>query len=104
MFVCDSSSDCSTRTGPINLKILESSSSFSIIFLFENGKAIEYSNKNDSNQNPSKIKLKKNIQKVTVGSQTAILTKEGKYTNDRVIQNIVSGNGSIYLLTSNQNA
>ncbi|KAJ5075095.1 regulator of chromosome condensation [Anaeramoeba ignava] len=102
---------------------------FSIIFLFENGKAIEYSNKNDPKQNPSKIQIEENIQKVTVGSQNeAILTLEGNVfakgdyinsnnpkefinissliedTNDRVIQNIVSGNGSIYLLTSNQNA
>ncbi|KAJ5075238.1 claret isoform a [Anaeramoeba ignava] len=100
---------------------------FSTIFLFENGKAIEYLNENDSNQNPEKIHIE-NIQKVTVGYENeAILTKEGnvfakgKYinsknpnefinissliedTNDRIIQDIVSGSRSIYLLTSNQN-
>ncbi|KAJ5066757.1 claret isoform a [Anaeramoeba ignava] len=64
----------------------------STIFLFENGKAIEYLNKNDSNQNPSKIQIEENIQKVTVDK------------NDRIIQDIVSGGFSIYLLTSNQNA
>ncbi|KAJ5066659.1 hypothetical protein M0811_13428 [Anaeramoeba ignava] len=101
---------------------------FSTIFLFKNGKAIEYLNKNDSNQNPEKIQIE-NIQKVTVGVRNeAILTKEGnvfakgKYINtdnpnqfinissliedpnDRIIQDIVSAWSSIYLLTSNQNA
>ncbi|KAJ5075708.1 claret isoform a [Anaeramoeba ignava] len=105
-----------------------STSWISTIFLFENGKTIEYLNKNDSNQNPSKIQIE-NIQKVTVGySNEAILTKEGNvfakgkdiYTNnpnefinissliedknDRIIKDIVSGANSIYLLTSNQNA
>ncbi|KAJ5073163.1 claret isoform a [Anaeramoeba ignava] len=100
-----------------------SSSNFSTIFLFKNGKAIEY-----SNQNPSKIQIE-NIQKVTVGcSNEAILTIEGNVfakeiyinpknpnefinissliedINDRIIQDIVSGCNSIYLLTSNQNA
>ncbi|KAJ5077359.1 regulator of chromosome condensation [Anaeramoeba ignava] len=100
----------------------------STIFLFKNGKAIEYLNENDSNQNPSKIQIE-NIQKVTVGFRNeAILTIEGNVfakgrdinsnnpnefinissliedTNDRIIQDIVSGNRSIYLLTSNQNA
>ncbi|KAJ5080310.1 regulator of chromosome condensation [Anaeramoeba ignava] len=99
---------------------------FSTIFLFENGKAIEYLR--DSNQNPSKIQIE-NIQKVTVGySNEAILTSKGnviakgnyidsnfpdqfinissliEYKKDRVIKDIVSGSGSIYLLTSNQNA
>ncbi|KAJ5067811.1 regulator of chromosome condensation [Anaeramoeba ignava] len=103
-----------------------SSSFFSTIFLFKNGKAIEYLK--DSNQNPSKIQIEENIQKVTVGYQNeAILTKEGNVfakgkdidpdnpnefinissliedTNDRIIQDIVSGENSIYLLTSNQN-
>ncbi|KAJ5072413.1 claret isoform a [Anaeramoeba ignava] len=105
-----------------------SSSYFSTIFLFKNGKAIEYLNENDSKQNPSKIQIK-NIQKVTVGYQNeAILTKEGnvfakgydinsnnpkefinissliKDPNNRIIEDIVSGSNSIYLLTSNQNA
>ncbi|KAJ5074767.1 insulin-like growth factor binding proteinn-terminal [Anaeramoeba ignava] len=96
------------------------------IFLFKNGKAIEYSN--NSNQNPSKIQIE-NIQKVTVGFQNeVILTIEGNVfakgiyinpknpnqfinissliedKNDRIIQDIVSGWNSIYLLTSNQNA
>ncbi|KAJ5067775.1 hypothetical protein M0811_02965 [Anaeramoeba ignava] len=105
-----------------------SSSEFSTFFLFENGKAIEYLNKNDSNQNIEKIQIE-NIQKVSVGYQIeAILTKEGNVfakgkninpknpkefinissliedTNDRIIQDIVSGAKSTYLLTSNQNA
>ncbi|KAJ5067809.1 claret isoform a [Anaeramoeba ignava] len=103
-----------------------SSSYYSTIFLFKNGKAIEYSK--DSNKNPSKIQIKENIQKVTVGWQNeAILTIEGNVfakgrninpensnefinissliedTNDRIIEDIVSGRNSIYLLTSNQN-
>ncbi|KAJ5080119.1 hypothetical protein M0811_14136 [Anaeramoeba ignava] len=54
-----------------------STSSLSTIFLFKNGKAIEYLNENDSNQNPEKIQIE-NIQKVTVGSENeAILTIEG---------------------------
>ncbi|KAJ5069787.1 hypothetical protein M0811_02365 [Anaeramoeba ignava] len=105
-----------------------SSGSFSTIFLFENGKAIEYLNREDPNQNPHKIQIE-NIQKVTVGWQNeAILTIEGNVfakgkdinpnnpkefinissliedTNDRTVQDIVSGYNSIYLLTSNQNA
>ncbi|KAJ5079491.1 regulator of chromosome condensation [Anaeramoeba ignava] len=101
----------------------------STIFLFKNGKAIEYLNKNNSKQNPSKIQIEENIQKVTVGNQNeAILTIEGNVfakgininpknpnefinislliedTNDRTIKDIVSGESSIYLLTSNQNA
>ncbi|KAJ5080653.1 hypothetical protein M0811_13905 [Anaeramoeba ignava] len=104
------------------------SSFFSTIFLFKNGKAIEYLNEDDSNQKPEKIQIE-NIQKVTVGVQNeAILTIEGNVfakgkdinpynpkefinissliedTNDRIIQDIVSGEHSIYLLTSNQNA
>ncbi|KAJ5072952.1 ubiquitin-protein ligase e3a-related [Anaeramoeba ignava] len=100
-----------------------SSGGFSTIFLFENGKAIEYSKKN-----PSKIQIE-NIQKVTVGFENeAILTKEGNVfakgkvinpenpnefinissliedINDRVIKDVVSGAYSTYLLTSNQNA
>ncbi|KAJ5066719.1 claret isoform a [Anaeramoeba ignava] len=103
-----------------------SSGYFSTIFLFENGKAIEYLF--NSNQNPEKIQIE-NIQKVTVGrGNEAILTKEGNVfakgnninpknpnqfinissliedTNDRIIQDVVSGGSSIYLLTSNQNA
>ncbi|KAJ5067721.1 hypothetical protein M0811_02911 [Anaeramoeba ignava] len=106
-----------------------SSGDLSTIFLFKNGKAIEYLAVNDSNQNPEKIQIEENIQKVTVGySNEAILTIEGNVfakgidinpnnlkefinissliedKNDRVIEDIVSGNRSIYLLTSNQNA
>ncbi|KAJ5071074.1 claret isoform a [Anaeramoeba ignava] len=108
-----------------------SSGLFSTIFLFKNGKAVEYLNKNlrNLNQNPSKIQIEENIQKVTVFSRNqAILTIEGNVfakgnefnpknpkefinissliedTNDRIIQDIVSGPQSIYLLTSNQNA
>ncbi|KAJ5075280.1 claret isoform a [Anaeramoeba ignava] len=105
-----------------------STSFFSTIFLFKNGKAIEYLNEEYSNQNPSKIQIE-NIQKVTVGFHNeAILTIEGNVfakgkdinsknqnkiinisssiedTNDRIIQDIVSGKNSIYLLTSNHNA
>ncbi|KAJ5068140.1 claret isoform a [Anaeramoeba ignava] len=104
-----------------------SSGSYATIFLFKNGKAIEYLNKDDSKQNPSKIQIE-NIQKVTVGSlNEAILTIEGNVfakgyninpenpyefinissliedINDRIIQDIVSGAYSIYLLTSNKN-
>ncbi|KAJ5066097.1 hypothetical protein M0811_03430 [Anaeramoeba ignava] len=103
-----------------------SSGRFSTIFLFENGKAIEYLK--NSKQNPEKIQIEENIQKVTVGVYNeAILTIErnvfakGKYINpnnpnefinissliedinDRIIEDIVSGAHSIYLLTSNQN-
>ncbi|KAJ5073969.1 regulator of chromosome condensation [Anaeramoeba ignava] len=111
-------------------QIKQISTSFSsTIFLFKNGKAIEYLNKNYSNQNPEEIQIEENIQKVTVGEDNeAILTKEGNVfakgkdinpknpnefinissliedTNDRIIQDIVSGSRSIYLLTSNQNA
>ncbi|KAJ5070052.1 hypothetical protein M0811_11256 [Anaeramoeba ignava] len=105
-----------------------SSGNYSTIFLFKNGKAIEYLNKNDSNQNPQEIEIE-NIQKVTVGYKNeAILTIEGNVfakgeninpenpnefinissliedKNDRIIEDIVSGKYSIYLLTSNQNA
>ncbi|KAJ5070556.1 btk-binding protein-related [Anaeramoeba ignava] len=105
-----------------------SSSYLSTIFLFKNGKAIEYLNENYSKQNPVKIQIEENIQKVTVGVHNqAILTKEGnvfakrknnnpnnsnefinissliKDKNDRIIEDIVSGAYSIYLLTSNQN-
>ncbi|KAJ5073873.1 regulator of chromosome condensation [Anaeramoeba ignava] len=100
---------------------------YGTIFLFKNGKAIEYLK--DSKQNPKKIQIEENIQKVTIGAQNeAILTLEGNVfakgidinskkpkefinissliedTNDRIIQDIVSGAHSIYLLTSNQNA
>ncbi|KAJ5079693.1 claret isoform a [Anaeramoeba ignava] len=106
-----------------------SSGDFSIIFLFENGKAIEHLNENYSKQKPEKIQIVENIQKVTVGYEDeAILTIErnvfakGKNinpknpkefinissliedSNDRIIQDIVSGRNTIYLLTSNQNA
>ncbi|KAJ5077153.1 regulator of chromosome condensation [Anaeramoeba ignava] len=103
-----------------------SSNLFSTIFLFENGKVIEYLNENNSNQ---KIQIEENIQKVTVSWRNeTILTKEGNVIakgkdinpnnsnefinissliedkNDRIIQDIVTGDSSIYLLTSNQNA
>ncbi|KAJ5079026.1 hypothetical protein M0811_14689 [Anaeramoeba ignava] len=104
-----------------------SSSNSSTIFLFENGKAIEYLKY--SKQNPSKIQIE-NIQKVTVCCEDeAILTIEGNVfakgydinpkkspkefinissliedTNDRIIEDIASGFNSIYLLTSNHNA
>ncbi|KAJ5074820.1 claret isoform a [Anaeramoeba ignava] len=79
------------------------SSNYSVFFLFENGKTIKYSE--DSNQNPEKEEIQiENIQKVTVGNENeAILTIEGNIQNDRIIQDIVSGSFSIYLLTSNQN-
>ncbi|KAJ5074124.1 btk-binding protein-related [Anaeramoeba ignava] len=98
---------------------------FGTIFLFKNGKAVEYLR--DSKQNPSKIQIE-NIQKVTVGySNEAILTKEGdtfakgydinpenpneainissliEDKSDRVIKDIISGAHSIYLLTSKGN-
>ncbi|KAJ5078151.1 protein aardvark [Anaeramoeba ignava] len=123
-------------TKPIQLKfeneneklLLQISSGyFSTIFLFENGKAIEYLK--NSEQNPQKIQIEENIQKVSAGWQNEVIltlernvfakgininsknTKEFinislliEDTNDRIIQDIVSGNNSIYLLTSNQNA
>ncbi|KAJ5070302.1 secretion-regulating guanine nucleotide exchange factor [Anaeramoeba ignava] len=104
-----------------------STGNFSTIFLFKNGKAIEYLNQEESKQNPSKIQIE-NIQKVNAGVENeAILTLEGNVfakgedinpnnsnefinissliedTNDRIIQDVVSGAKSIYLLTSNQN-
>ncbi|KAJ5078525.1 claret isoform a [Anaeramoeba ignava] len=103
------------------------SSYLSTIFLFKNGKAIEYLKENDSNQNPQKIQIE-NIQKVTSNfDNQSILTKEGKVfakgkdinlknpnqfinisslikdKKDRIIEDIFSGSNSIYLLTSNQN-
>ncbi|KAJ5077611.1 claret isoform a [Anaeramoeba ignava] len=106
-----------------------STSYFATIFLFKNGKAIECLSENDLNQNPEKIQIEENIQKVTVGAQNeAILTIEGNVfakgdyinsknpnefinissliedKNDIIIEDIVSGLSSIYLLTSNQNA
>ncbi|KAJ5072724.1 btk-binding protein-related [Anaeramoeba ignava] len=105
-----------------------SSGYFGIIFLFKNGKAIEYLKENNLKQNPQKIQIEENIQKVTVGVQNeAILTLEGnvfakgkdinsknpnefinissliKNKKDRIIEDIVSGRNSIYLLTSNRN-
>ncbi|KAJ5067836.1 claret isoform a [Anaeramoeba ignava] len=99
---------------------------FAAFFLFKNGEAVEYLDENDSNQNPSKIQIEENIQKVTSGEgNEAILTKEGNVfaqgkdidtskiinissliedTNDRVIKDIASGYCAVYLLTSNQNA
>ncbi|KAJ5069140.1 btk-binding protein-related [Anaeramoeba ignava] len=67
------------------IKQISSARFYSTIFLFKNGKAIEYL----KDSNPQKIQIEENIQKVTVG--------------DRIIEDIVSGYDSIYLLTSNQN-
>ncbi|KAJ5068169.1 secretion-regulating guanine nucleotide exchange factor [Anaeramoeba ignava] len=106
-----------------------STGSFGTIFLFENGTAIQYLNEDQDYQveNPEEIEIEnENIQKVSVGSQIeAILTKEGNIfakgeyinpnnpnefinissliedKNDRIIEDIVSGSKSIYLLTSN---
>ncbi|KAJ5067722.1 claret isoform a [Anaeramoeba ignava] len=105
-----------------------SSDYYSTIFLFKDGKAIEYLNQNDSNQNSKKIQIEENIQKVSVGYRNeVILTIERNVfakgidinlknpnefinissliedTNDRIIQDIVSSESLIYLLTSNQN-
>ncbi|KAJ5074589.1 claret isoform a [Anaeramoeba ignava] len=77
-----------------------STGNFSTIFLFKNGKAIEYSNEDDLNQNTEKIQIE-NIQKVTVEFINISSLIEDK--NDRIIQDVVSGHSSIYLLTSNQN-
>ncbi|KAJ5079726.1 hypothetical protein M0811_04036 [Anaeramoeba ignava] len=72
-----------------------SSSYYSTIFLFKNGKAIEYSTQKYSSQNPEKVLIQKiqieeNIQKVSVGYRNeAILTKErnvfakGEYINPK---------------------
>ncbi|KAJ5070430.1 ultraviolet-b receptor uvr8 [Anaeramoeba ignava] len=104
-----------------------SSSGFSAVFLFENGEVIKYLKGNDSKQNPQKIQIE-NIQKVTVDIENeAILTIEGNVfakgedinpnnkkefinissliedKNDRIIEDIVCGAYSIYLLTSNHN-
>ncbi|KAJ5066795.1 rcc1 and btb domain-containing protein [Anaeramoeba ignava] len=108
-----------------------SSGLFATIFLFKNGKAIEYLNdpySRDINPDPEKIQIEENIQKVTVSFRNeAILTIEGNVfakgininskksnefinissliedTNDRIIQDIACSAQSIYLLTSNQN-
>ncbi|KAJ5071575.1 hypothetical protein M0811_10207 [Anaeramoeba ignava] len=96
-------------------------------FLFKNGKLIQYLKCLDLNKNIQTIKIQiENIQKVSPGSNNvAILTIEGNVfakgedinpnefinissliedKNDRIIEDIVSGKNSIYLLTSNQNA
>ncbi|KAJ5077539.1 btk-binding protein-related [Anaeramoeba ignava] len=90
---------------------------------------IEYLSEEDSKQNPQKIQIKENIQKVAVGYRNeAILTIEGnvfakgriinsknpnkfinissliKNKHDRIIEDIVCGHESIYLLTLNHNA
>ncbi|KAJ5072862.1 hypothetical protein M0811_09308 [Anaeramoeba ignava] len=104
---------------------------FSTIFLFEDGRAIEYMNKkagNDVKSESEKLKIE-NLKKVTSSYEIeAILTYEGKAlakgkninpkklhlflnissliddSNDRIIEDIVCGFNSVYLLTSNQNA
>ncbi|KAJ5079594.1 hypothetical protein M0811_14372 [Anaeramoeba ignava] len=105
-----------------------STSKFSTIFLFENGKAIKYLNEENSKQNPEEIEFA-NIQKITNGEENeSVLTSEGIVfakgkdinsenpyqfinissliddPNDRIIEDIVGGANSIYLLTSNHNA
>ncbi|KAJ5073032.1 claret isoform a [Anaeramoeba ignava] len=105
-------------------QIKQVQSSYLTIFLFENGEAFEYGIYANY---PEEIQIE-NIQKVIVGAQNAgILTKEGNLfakgyqifpqnpkelinissliedTNDRIIQDVISGSYSIYLLTSNQN-
>ncbi|KAJ5069423.1 hypothetical protein M0811_11595 [Anaeramoeba ignava] len=118
-----------TRTIQINLPENEStlkqisSGYLSTIFLFENGKAIEYTQKS---RKPQQIP-NSNISKVLVGYwNISFLTSNGEvfakgkiinstnsrnYTNisslidepnDRIIKDIVCGAKSIYLLTSNQ--
>ncbi|KAJ5068562.1 btk-binding protein-related [Anaeramoeba ignava] len=102
-----------------------SSSDFSLIILFKNGKAIEHFK--ESNQNPEKIQIE-NIKKVDNGIyNVCVLTAEGNVfakgeyikeefpnkffnissliedPNDRIIDNIVCGLNQIYLLTSSQN-
>ncbi|KAJ5069224.1 btk-binding protein-related [Anaeramoeba ignava] len=86
-----------------------SSGFFSTIFLFKNGKAIEY-----SKQNPEKIQIE-NIQKkeMYLPKEKILIQNNPKEfinissliedTNDRIIEDIASGYYSIYLLTSNQN-
>ncbi|KAJ5068842.1 hypothetical protein M0811_12148 [Anaeramoeba ignava] len=55
-----------------------STGNFSTIFLFKNGKAIEYLTENDSKPNPKKIQIEENIQKLAIGYYNqAILTIEG---------------------------
>ncbi|KAJ5079028.1 hypothetical protein M0811_14691 [Anaeramoeba ignava] len=126
MFLSVTNDTSNKVTDYSELKIKQiSSSNSSTIFLFKNGKAIEYLKY--SKQNPSKIQIE-NIQKVTVGYQNeAILTIEGNLfakgeninpknpkkfinissliedTNDRIIEDIVSGFKTIYLLSSNHN-
>ncbi|KAJ5067793.1 regulator of chromosome condensation [Anaeramoeba ignava] len=102
-----------------------SSRGFTTIILFENGKAKKYTN----NSNLTDSLEIKNIQKISNGEGIgASLTFEGNVfakgyfinsrfpyrltnissliedTNDRVIQDIISGANSIYLLTLNQNS
>ncbi|KAJ5077356.1 hypothetical protein M0811_05878 [Anaeramoeba ignava] len=105
-----------------------SSSNFSTIFLFKNGKAIEYLLEyfRVSKKNPVEIPIE-NIQKVVAGGlNEAILTAEGNLfgkgkdmnpknpkefinissliedPNDKIIEDIAPGWDSFYLLTSNQ--
>ncbi|KAJ5067758.1 hypothetical protein M0811_02948 [Anaeramoeba ignava] len=105
-----------------------STTKLSLMILFKNGKAIKYSNGKDSKQKLEKIQIE-NIQKISTGKNVeVILTIEGNVfakgydinqenpnefinissliedTNDRIIQDVVCGESSIYLLTSNQNA
>ncbi|KAJ5071869.1 hypothetical protein M0811_09768 [Anaeramoeba ignava] len=83
-----------------------STGNFGTIFLFKNGKAIEYLK--DSNQNPSKIQIE-NIQKgrnINSKNPNEFINISSliEDPNDRIIQDIVSGARAVYLLTSNQNA
>ncbi|KAJ5075242.1 claret isoform a [Anaeramoeba ignava] len=80
---------------------------YSTVFLFKNGKAIEYLNEDDSNQNPQKIQIEENIQKILNPNnpkEFIIISSLIEDTNDRIIEDIVCAFKSIYLLTSNQNA
>ncbi|KAJ5076097.1 hypothetical protein M0811_06959 [Anaeramoeba ignava] len=95
------------------------------IFLFKNGKAIKYLR--NSEKKPEKIPIR-NIKKISVNSFViGILTVEGNVfvrgeymnlqnpdefinissliedTNDRIIEDVICGFSSIYLLTSNEN-
>ncbi|KAJ5073512.1 hypothetical protein M0811_08629 [Anaeramoeba ignava] len=84
-----------------------SSGDFSVIFLFKNGKAIEYLN-DSSNQNPEKSKLKKIFKKkkdINPNNPNEFINISSliEDPNDRIIQDVVSSADSIYLLTSNQN-
>ncbi|KAJ5073083.1 hypothetical protein M0811_09038 [Anaeramoeba ignava] len=64
-------------------------------FLFENGKVVQCLRERDSNQNPQEIPIE-NIKKISGGDYVF-------YPNDQVIQDIVSGFRSVYLLSEKGN-